>query len=65
VLRASFGLYNDKTDVDALCDCLEAVAQGKHGKYDADPRTGECRPQGRPGLRPADYFNLTPRIPTP
>jgi hypothetical protein len=63
VLRASFGLYNDKTDVDALCDCLEAIARGEHGKYDADPKNGECRPQGRPKLRPADYFNLTPRLP--
>jgi selenocysteine lyase/cysteine desulfurase len=64
VVRASIGLYNDKNDVDALCDCLEAIARGKHEKYDCDPRTGECRPHGRPGLRPADYFNLTPRLPT-
>jgi len=63
VVRASLGLYNDKTDVDALCDCLEAIEQGKHAKYDTDPKTGECRPQGRPRLRPADYFSLTPRLP--
>lgn len=63
VVRASFGLYNDRTDVDALCDCLEAIVQGRHGEYDTDPRTGVCRPHGRDGLRPADYFNLTPRLP--
>jgi len=63
VVRASFGLYNDKTDADALCDCLEAIAQGRHGKYDTDPRTGECWPQGRLRLRPADYFSLAPRLP--
>ena len=63
VVRASFGLYNDKTDVDAFCDSLEAIAQGNHEKYDTDPKTGECRPQGRPRLRPADYFSLTPRLP--
>ncbi len=64
MLRASIGLYNDKNDVDALCDCLEAIARGKHEKYDCDPKTGECRPHGRPRLKPADYFSLTPRLPT-
>jgi cysteine desulfurase/selenocysteine lyase len=63
VVRASLGLYNNRTDVDTLCNCLEAIAQGKHEKYDCDPRTGEFRPHGRPGLRPADYFSLTPRLP--
>jgi cysteine desulfurase / selenocysteine lyase len=63
VLRASFGLYNDKTDVDALCDCLEAIAKGNHAEYDTDPKTGECWPKGRPRLKPADHFSLTPRLP--
>jgi selenocysteine lyase/cysteine desulfurase len=63
VVRASLGLYNDKSDVDAFCDCLEAIARGKHEKYDCDPRTGEYRPHGRSRLRPADYFSLTPRLP--
>jgi len=63
VVRASLGLYNDKTDVDALCDCLEAIARGRHGKYDVDPRTGECRPQGQARFKPADFFSLAPRLP--
>ncbi|HTW91820.1 MAG TPA: aminotransferase class V-fold PLP-dependent enzyme [bacterium] len=63
VVRASFGLYNDESDVDAFCDSLEAVARGDHAEYDADPRTGERRPKGRPRLNPADYFNLSPRLP--
>jgi cysteine desulfurase / selenocysteine lyase len=49
VLRASFGLYSDKTDVDALCDCLEAIARGDHAEYDSDQNTGECWPKGCPG----------------
>jgi len=63
VVRASFGLYNDKSDVDALCDCLEAIAKGDHAEYDTNPHTGERRPKGRPRLNPADYFSLTPRLP--
>jgi cysteine desulfurase / selenocysteine lyase len=63
VVRASLGLYNDKSDVDALCDCLEAIAKGDHAEYDTNPHSGERRPKDRPRLNPADYFNLTPRIP--
>ncbi len=63
VLRASFGLYNDRSDVDALCDTLEAISRGEHAEYDSDPKTGECWPKGRPRLNPADYFSLMPRLP--
>jgi selenocysteine lyase/cysteine desulfurase len=63
VVRVSFGLYNDESDVDALCDSLEAISRGEHAAYDSDPKTGECWPKGRPRLNPADYFNLTPRLP--
>lgn len=63
VVRTSLGLYNDKSDADALCDCLEAIARGDYGEYDTDPKTGERYPRGRPRLNPADYFNLTPRLP--
>jgi len=64
VLRASFGLYNDRSDVDALCDSLEAISRGDHAEYDCDPKTGDCRPKGRPRLNPADYFSLSPRLPS-
>ena len=63
IVRASFGLYNDRSDADALCDALTAIAQGKHASYQADPRTGEYRPTGHELLRPEDYFSLTPRMP--
>jgi cysteine desulfurase / selenocysteine lyase len=63
VVRASFGLYNDKSDVDAFCDSLKEIANGNHAEYDSDPKTGECWPKDRPRLRPADYFSLTPRPP--
>jgi selenocysteine lyase/cysteine desulfurase len=63
VVRASFGLYNNRADVDVLCDCLEAIARGDHAEYDSDPRTGERRPRGRPGLDPAHYLSLAPRLP--
>ena len=63
VVRVSFGAYNDRTDVDALGDCLEAIARGKHETYDADPKTGQHRPRSHPAFRPADYFDLSPRLP--
>jgi cysteine desulfurase / selenocysteine lyase len=63
VVRASFGLYNDKSDVDALCDSIDAIARGQHEQYDVKPKTGVCSPHGRPELSPADYFSLTPRPP--
>jgi len=63
IVRASFGLYNDRSDADALCDSLAAIAQGKHAGYQADPKTGEYRPTGHEGLRPEDYFSLAPRLP--
>ncbi|MBM3315126.1 aminotransferase class V-fold PLP-dependent enzyme, partial [candidate division WOR-3 bacterium] len=63
VVRASVGAYNDRSDLDALCDCLEELAAGRHGRYEQDPGTGEYRPAGRPRLRPEDYFRLTPRLP--
>jgi selenocysteine lyase/cysteine desulfurase len=62
VVRASFGLYNDLSDADALCESLTAISQGRHAGYQAaDPRTGEYRPTGYERLRPEDYFSLNPR----
>jgi cysteine desulfurase/selenocysteine lyase len=64
VVRASIGVYNDRTDIDVFCDCLEAISRGAHAEYDIDPKTGERRPRGRPALNPADYFSLSPRLPS-
>ncbi len=62
MVRASYGLYNDRSDAEALCDGLAAIAEGRHATYEADPKTGEYRPAGRDRLRPQDYFNLTCKV---
>jgi len=63
MVRASFGLYNDRSDAEAFCDGLADIAEGRHATYEADPKTGEYRPAGRDRLRPQDYFSLTPGLP--
>lgn len=63
VVRASIGISNDRGDIDALCDCLTAIAAGRHARYESDPKTGEHWPVGTPRLRAEDYFRLAPRLP--
>lgn len=47
LVRASFGLYNTRADVDALVVALDAIRQGAYqGRYEQDPVSGEYRPQG-------------------
>ncbi len=47
LLRASFGLYNTREDVDALVEALHAVAQGAYrGRYRQDKASGEYVPEG-------------------
>jgi cysteine desulfurase / selenocysteine lyase len=42
LLRASFGLYNTRTDVDALVEALECIARGEYqGEYVQDRASGE------------------------
>jgi selenocysteine lyase/cysteine desulfurase len=58
MVRASFGCYNDRTDVDRLVDALHQIAhQGYQGEYERDRSTGEYTPAGyRERLK--DYFSL-------
>jgi cysteine desulfurase/selenocysteine lyase len=47
MVRASFGLYNTKEDVDRLVDALLRIRRGEyHGQYHQDPHSGEYAPEG-------------------
>lgn len=47
LVRASFGLYNTKEDVDALVEALGRIGRGDYsGDYVQDTSTGEFVPQG-------------------
>lgn len=47
MVRASFGLYNTREDVDALAEALECIARGEYqGEYLQDRATGEYSPLG-------------------
>jgi len=45
LIRASFGLYNNTDDVDALVDSLRHIVRGEYqGHYIQDPASGEYHP---------------------
>ncbi|MFP3854454.1 MAG: aminotransferase class V-fold PLP-dependent enzyme [Anaerolineales bacterium] len=47
MVRASFGCYNDRTDVDRLVDALHQITlRGYRGEYKRDRATGEFTPVG-------------------
>lgn len=47
LVRASFGLYNTKEDVDWYVEALQRIVRGEYkGQYTVDPATGEYTPQG-------------------
>lgn len=51
-VRASFGFYNDESDVDALADALERISRGELAcAYVQDPHSGDFRPD----LPPEDF----------
>jgi hypothetical protein len=58
LIRASFGLYNTKEDVDTLLEALRYISKGDYkGKYIQDKSNGEYSPVGwTPDF--ADYFKL-------
>ena len=58
MVRASFGCYSDRSDVDRLIEMLERVSRGDYqGQYEVEPASGEYFPQGyREPL--AQYFTL-------
>jgi cysteine desulfurase / selenocysteine lyase len=46
LIRASFGLYNTFTEVDALVEALDHIQRGDyHGRYIQDKASGEYKPQ--------------------
>jgi len=58
LIRASFGLYNSRQEVDSLIDALQRISTGDYtGKYIQDKASGEYSPIGwHPEF--SDYFNL-------
>ncbi len=60
MVRASFGCYNDESDVDRLVEMVARVARGDYqGTYRMEPGSGEYVPEGFEE-RLADYFQLGP-----
>jgi hypothetical protein len=58
LIRASFGLYNTREEVDVLIDALKDISAGNYqGKYHQDRSTGEYIPvQWQPDF--TEYFNF-------
>lgn len=48
-VRASFGIYNDESDIDVLCDCLQMIAERRYiGNYTIRRESGAWVPVGAP-----------------
>jgi selenocysteine lyase/cysteine desulfurase len=63
-VRASVGIYNDESDIDALCSCLEGIAAGNYrGQYTMCKETGNYVPAGADCFDFEHHFNLAPRLP--
>ncbi len=59
LVRISFGLYNEKEDVDVLVNALLDIQKGKYkGKYSQDVRSGAFQPEGW-DIRFEDYFRFS------
>ncbi len=58
LVRVSFGLYNEKEDVDALVEALLAIQEGKYrGSYAQDVHSGLFQPAGWQA-KFEDYFSF-------
>ena len=63
-VRASVGVYNDESDIDALCDCLKRIVAGDYiGKYEMCKETGNFVPVGQDCFDFKGDFTLDPRLP--
>jgi selenocysteine lyase/cysteine desulfurase len=63
-VRASVGIYNDESDIDALCDCLKRIAAGDYiGKYAMHKETGNYLPIGADVFNVDRRFTIDPRLP--
>ena len=46
LVRASFGLYNTREEIDAFVEALKRIAHGEYkGKYHQDSASGEYYPE--------------------
>jgi cysteine desulfurase / selenocysteine lyase len=63
-VRASVGIYNDESDIDALRDCLKRIVAGDYiGKYEMCKETGNFVPVGQDCFDFKGGFTLDPRLP--
>ena len=63
-VRASIGIYNDASDIDALCDCVAMIAAGKQrGQYVLCRETGTYEPVDQPPFAFERYFGLEATLP--
>ena len=62
-VRASIGVYNDRSDIDALSDCLAMVSEGRYeGRYRFCRETGAYAPEGVSCFDTGRFFSLDPRL---
>ncbi|MEO0073083.1 MAG: aminotransferase class V-fold PLP-dependent enzyme [candidate division WOR-3 bacterium] len=62
LIRASIGAYNSLSDIDALCDCLEALVQDRHARYEPYMNAGDLRPAGIQPASLEECFRLNPDL---
>jgi len=63
-VRASVGIYNDESDIDALVEALKVIQRGDHtGKYVMCRETGNYVPAGQDCFDFERHFTLDPRLP--
>jgi cysteine desulfurase/selenocysteine lyase len=63
-VRASVGIYNDTSDIDALVEALKVIQRGEHSKsYVMCKETGNYAPAERDCFEFENHFTLDPRLP--
>ena len=63
-VRASIGMYTDRSDIDAFCDCLQMIADRRYvGKYEICRESGAYVPAGEDCFLFERHFSLNPRLP--
>ncbi|UCG41859.1 MAG: aminotransferase class V-fold PLP-dependent enzyme [candidate division WOR-3 bacterium] len=63
-VRASVGIYNDESDIDALCGWLQKIADGRYtGKYEVRKESGWYVPEGESCFVFEREFTMDPELP--